>query len=270
MVGPHGAVTDGRLELGLGRGVWEVEFVPLGQTVQESKARFEETIDIMLGAWAQEDFAFQGPFTSFDPITLPVQPIQQPHPPIWIAATQDATIEWSVRRGFNVLVTPNRDDFRTVEHKYEVFQGAIEQAEREGLLRTGRLAKIATSRMGVVTDTDEQARSGAPAVLANHRLKGHLMAACCPVVRGFAGSGPLPVEPSLDDICSNLVMGGPETVVERLEQYARLGDDELFFYLAFANNHNEVLATIERLGDVVPRLRENRRRRAAALAGAEG
>jgi alkanesulfonate monooxygenase SsuD/methylene tetrahydromethanopterin reductase-like flavin-dependent oxidoreductase (luciferase family) len=183
------ALTDGRLELGFGRGAWAAEYAPFGQTLEESRARFQEAVDILLGAWTQEDFSFKGAYTSFPPATIPFRPVQQPHPPIWIAAQKPDSVAWSVRRGFNVLSTPNREPFSAVERAFQTFRDAVAAADLS--VGTPR-PKIGISRMAFLATSDRAAQREAPAVLANHRLKAHLHDNCCPVVGGYAESGPVP------------------------------------------------------------------------------
>lgn len=258
------ALVDGRLELGLGRGSWENEFATFGQTLAESRARFQEAVDVMLGAWSQDDFAFEGTYTSFPPSTLPFRPYQQPHPPIWITAQQRESIDWSVRRGFSVLCTPNREEFATVEQRYHWFK---ESVERAGLSDRQPSLKIGFSRMAFIAETEEKARREIPLVLENHRLKAHLHDNCCPVKGGFGGTGPVAGEPSLDEVAENLILGGPDKVLERVARYERLGIDELILYISFGSEHSRVIESIEMFGEILPQLRGKREAPLAAGAG---
>jgi alkanesulfonate monooxygenase SsuD/methylene tetrahydromethanopterin reductase-like flavin-dependent oxidoreductase (luciferase family) len=76
-------LTDGRLEVGFARGasLYEAERIGLKSHL-EAAQRQQESLDILLGAWGQdEDFAFQGQYYSFPPVWLLPRPLQQPHPP---------------------------------------------------------------------------------------------------------------------------------------------------------------------------------------------
>ncbi|HEV8678903.1 MAG TPA: LLM class flavin-dependent oxidoreductase, partial [Stellaceae bacterium] len=35
------------------------------------------------------------------------KPMQQPHPPVWMAATSESSIDWAARRGFSILMDPH-------------------------------------------------------------------------------------------------------------------------------------------------------------------
>jgi alkanesulfonate monooxygenase SsuD/methylene tetrahydromethanopterin reductase-like flavin-dependent oxidoreductase (luciferase family) len=79
-------LTNGRLELGLGRGVDEQEFEKWHMPFQEARPRFEEGIDLMKKAWTEVEFAHEGNYYHVGPLSMWPRPIQKPHPPIWIAA----------------------------------------------------------------------------------------------------------------------------------------------------------------------------------------
>src|SRR6202048_2927636 len=53
-------LTDGRLEIGLGRGYQPMEFVGLGVDQEQSRALFEEQFQVMRLAWTADDFTFAG------------------------------------------------------------------------------------------------------------------------------------------------------------------------------------------------------------------
>ena len=49
--------------------------------------RWQEAHDLILKAWdAEEPFAFNGRYTKLRNVNIWPQPIQKPHPPIWVLA----------------------------------------------------------------------------------------------------------------------------------------------------------------------------------------
>ena len=97
-------LSDGRIICGVARGAAR-EYRIFGVPMSESRARFEECCDIMIGAWTQEVFSYQGRFNSYEGVSLWPRPVQQPHPPIWIPVTgSQESIEWAAERNF--AITP--------------------------------------------------------------------------------------------------------------------------------------------------------------------
>ena len=79
-------ISRGRVMAGFARGVpreYRVYNVPMS----ESRARFEEGMEIVLGAWTQKLFSYEGKFWQHKDISIWPRPYQQPHPPIWVSTT---------------------------------------------------------------------------------------------------------------------------------------------------------------------------------------
>ena len=106
-------LSNGRIICGVARGAAR-EYRIFGIPMEESRARFEECCDIMIGAWTQEEFSYEGRFNSYKGLSLWPRPVQQPHPPIWIPVTgSQESIEWAADRNFAItpgMGGPARED----------------------------------------------------------------------------------------------------------------------------------------------------------------
>ena len=96
-------MSDGRLDLGVGRGFQPIEYQ--GFRVDQSKSReiFDEALDVIVRAWTQEPMAYKGGHFDIPEQSVRPKPLQKPHPPIWIGAISDPSFEATGRRGFNLL-----------------------------------------------------------------------------------------------------------------------------------------------------------------------
>jgi alkanesulfonate monooxygenase SsuD/methylene tetrahydromethanopterin reductase-like flavin-dependent oxidoreductase (luciferase family) len=97
-------LTDGRLDLGVGRGTIAVHFRGYGVPRDESRERFEESLAIIRHAWVNDGLPFNGRFYQIPAISLAPKPLQKPHPPIRIAANSPDTAEFAGLNGYDVLV----------------------------------------------------------------------------------------------------------------------------------------------------------------------
>ena len=98
-------LSGGRLELGVGRGYRHNEFHGFATDVREAEARFTESLDVMTRAWtSRERFSHHGAFWRFDDVILEPPPLQAPHPPLWVSAGRDASIQAAARNGFRLLL----------------------------------------------------------------------------------------------------------------------------------------------------------------------
>src|SRR5206468_12184401 len=79
-------LSGGRLDVGLGRGYQPYEFERFGLELEGGRARWEESIDIILKAFSGQPFSYDGKLFKIPATTVFPQPLQQPRPPIWITA----------------------------------------------------------------------------------------------------------------------------------------------------------------------------------------
>ena len=75
--------------------------------MDESRMRFEEGIAAVKRLWTEAEVRFEGSFHQFGPLPLLPRPVQQPHPPIWIAAiSTEESFGYAARNGFNLMIVP--------------------------------------------------------------------------------------------------------------------------------------------------------------------
>lgn len=90
-------LSNGRLIAGFVRGI-PPEYIWYGVNPAESRGRFQEAYDLIMTAWTQSVWSFEGEFFKLKDCAIWPRPVQQPHPPIWIAARSAESIEWCVKR----------------------------------------------------------------------------------------------------------------------------------------------------------------------------
>jgi natural product biosynthesis luciferase-like monooxygenase protein len=100
-------LSNGRLDVGFGRAFIPKEFDVFGVSMDDSRARFEEGIDIVRRLWTEDRVSYDGKFHRFRDVHLEPRPVQTPHPPIWTAAIQSIdSFIWAGRHGYNVMIVP--------------------------------------------------------------------------------------------------------------------------------------------------------------------
>jgi natural product biosynthesis luciferase-like monooxygenase protein len=108
-------LSHGRLDAGFARAFLPEEFDAFQVSMDESRPRFEEVIAVVKRLWTEEEVVHEGRFYRFGPLTMMPRPIQQPHPPIWIAAvTTPESFEWAGRQGYHLMIVPYLSPHETV------------------------------------------------------------------------------------------------------------------------------------------------------------
>jgi len=234
-------LSGGRVNWGAGRGFARVEFENFGVPPEESTSRFRETVEIVLRAWTEDHLSFAGTHFHFDGVEVLPKPLQQPHPPVWVAATSESALDWAAGRGFSILLGPH-DSHRDIGKKRLTYAGRLAEAgfsvERRDL-PVARLVAIAET----AAKACDVARRGAQWIVdsyfgAQHRPVG---------VTDPNAPGIDPVERYLDEV---ILHGTPAAV---FDQILRLREEIGLDYLLCAPlSHQTFMLLTEQ---ILPRLR---------------
>ena len=97
-------LSGGRLDLGVGRGYQAGEYRGLGISMDESRSRFEEALDICAGLWTNETFSHDGRHFQLSEVSVVPRPLQQPFPPIWVTVMQTpASFRYAAERNYGIV-----------------------------------------------------------------------------------------------------------------------------------------------------------------------
>ncbi len=102
-VGVLDLLTQGRLELGLGRGVSPPEIATYGLDPAQTREIFDETFEILMKGLSEEELTHQGRFFTIRDALMVVPPVQKPRPPLWYGVGSVEKAEWAARHGINMM-----------------------------------------------------------------------------------------------------------------------------------------------------------------------
>jgi len=92
-------LSGGRLDVCVGAGHNPKEYVAWGYSPKTRPSRMEEGLTVLKQAWTERPFSFHGRYYQLDEIGVWPEPCQQPHPPLWVAATAPPAAERAGRHG---------------------------------------------------------------------------------------------------------------------------------------------------------------------------
>lgn len=100
-------LSRGRLNMGVGRGVTQLEFQAFRPIFKdhhaESRGMFFEWIDIIREAWTHNTVEWNGKFIQFPECQPLPKPLQKPYPPMYAAAGSADSFVLYPKKGLNVL-----------------------------------------------------------------------------------------------------------------------------------------------------------------------
>lgn len=203
-------LSGGRVNWGAGRGFDRTEHAAFDVTAEESYPRFRENIDIVQRAWTEERFTYAGRYWQFDDVEVLPKPLQQPHPPMWVASSSPAAIEWAAAAGHSILMDPHSTHVEIAE-KRRLYDDALRAAGHDTGGRdipVARLIAIAATE----SEAQEVARRGAAWILRSYNNPDSIVAG---FGTGESWRAPDPVQRYVDGA---VLWGTPERVLAQIEE----------------------------------------------------
>lgn len=146
-------LSNGRLISGFARGIPR-EYNVHNVKHSESRARFEEAYDIIMKAWTEDVFSYEGKFWSYHDVAIWPRPVQQPAPPVWTPITSSKeSIEWAAAH--NIPITPGLGSRGAREDIIRYYAKCLAQAGHQitpGHLTISMEAYVAESKAQAVRE----------------------------------------------------------------------------------------------------------------------
>lgn len=223
-------LSDGRVIFGVGRGFEALMFRTFGVDPKEKRDRFDEALDTILEAWSGRGEGF--------PPDLPM-PVQQPHPPVIVAAFGPKGLRQASSRGLPYLASPLE--------RLDVLD------ENYARHRAGLPPEVDAAALEVpVMRTFHVAANKSEAKRARDAAASEFQGIAERVGKNLA-------EKASGAPDERVVVGDVDEVVDRIESYREaLGMDLIVVRPSPGTEHRERLAALERLvNEVLPRLRSS-------------
>jgi alkanesulfonate monooxygenase SsuD/methylene tetrahydromethanopterin reductase-like flavin-dependent oxidoreductase (luciferase family) len=211
----------------------------------------QEMLPVVKALW-DGDTAHDGEFWSFPTTTSVPKPLQQPHPPIWVAARAPITFDYAVKHGCNIMSWPLTRPMSEVE----LYKGRLDEA----MAANPDSKRPIFAMMRHTALYDSKADWEVPVRAAQRQLGQfeNLFKNLGDVANGF------PKEIDLASIANraeydpkmlseNLMFGTPDEVIAKLKLYQDLGVDAFIYYASLGLGQNEQKRSMELfVNEVIP------------------
>lgn len=210
-------ISRGRLILGVGRSGVAQTYEAYGIPYAESRDRFTEALDIVLRAWRETRFSYDGRFHRFQDVTTTPRPYRDRLPDIRMAATSADTFPAIGRLGVPIFVGIRHEPSSAVADNLRRYREAYRAAGHPGEPR------VFLRFPAYLAETDARARAEAePSLLHYYRAQAALLSESARRTGGSAGDRRLEQARELelmtfDEALRGMVLiGAPDTVAEKL------------------------------------------------------
>ena len=164
-------LSDGRLDLGIGKGYRHSEFRGFHIDRSEADDRFEEALAVLLQAWtSRQRFSFNGRYWRFDDIVVEPAPLQRPHVPIWVAAASERSIRRAAAGGHNLMLDQYASVPQIAERIAWFGEGEVAVARQAYVAHSRAEAEEALARQAAFTRRTIQVSRPPDSALGSHVL----------------------------------------------------------------------------------------------------
>lgn len=143
-------LTNGRLDLGLGRGISPIETGFLGVPGDETQERFDEAVEILQAGLTGDSVSYDGKYYQVKDVPVVTRPVQSPHMPLWYGTRTLSKAGWCARNGMPMMALVPSEKVRELTDAYRAEWASLGRAEAD-------LPSLGVSRQVVVAPTDAEA-----------------------------------------------------------------------------------------------------------------
>ncbi len=258
-------VSNGRLEFGTGRSATFYEMEAFAVDPEKTRDEWDEAVRMIPKMWTQDEFSWESERFHIPPRRVVPKPVQQPHPPIWMAGTQPSSAVLAAERGLGFLHFSYGDP-GALDEKVQKYREGIERCQPVGSFVNDRFAGFTLMFCG--RDDAEALELGGPGaawyVRATNMLYSIWAQSSSQSYQWYAeqfklgrATEEVDVAQMADDAI--LCLGGPETCAQIARHYEQQGIDQLILLVQHgATSHEVIMESLRRFGEqVIPQFREH-------------
>jgi alkanesulfonate monooxygenase SsuD/methylene tetrahydromethanopterin reductase-like flavin-dependent oxidoreductase (luciferase family) len=256
-------LSNGRIELGTARSNQAHTIEAFGISVEETRAQFTDSLEVIVKALSQDSFEHSGPVWEIPARSLYPRPLQTPHPPVFASATSVDTHKFAGEQGFGVMSgnsLPGGWDF--VQQCHDLYRESWRDGAERGRATNSSFGSFALRAH--CAETNEKARE--EAALAAFDAVDLVMGWWTALAKKSSDySYMADLEelesrrrdlPYLIERAPYITIGDPDFFVERIERLEAMGVDEFLLEID-GLGHEKQMSAIELIGrEVLPRIRE--------------
>ena len=244
-------LSDGRMDLGTGRSTTLIEMDGFEVNPEDTRAQWEEAVRMIPRMWTEETFSHEGQFYTIPPRSVIPKPVQQPHPPMWVACSQPDSFRSAGEMGLGVLCF-NLGGYGQMEERVAAYREAVKHSNPVGKFVNDQVAALCM--IHVAEDDEEARRVAAPEgewfVNKAEELYQPWQGRQVPSSYQFAVSAIQEErvnKTAADHIESGaFAMGNPDTVIKVLKKYEEAGVDQILCFMQMGNlAHSRIMDSIK-------------------------
>ncbi len=258
-------ISKGRLDVGVGRGNRPAEFKGYHVPQQENRERFDEAVDIMLRAWTEERFSYDGRFFTVKDARVIPKPVQRPHPMIYQVCGSDSGVESTAARGWPMLNSILTGPVSQILKRRDLYLDGLRRHGRGEAEISSLMKHWGVSRQIYVAPTDAQALREAKDAemwyqdsLRRFQVPERIEDTHPSLQPGFRAAAERFAKVSWEGlVAETLAFGSPDTVARHIETMREMGVGQILCWMNFGGlPQDKIRRSMELFAkEVMPRFR---------------
>jgi alkanesulfonate monooxygenase SsuD/methylene tetrahydromethanopterin reductase-like flavin-dependent oxidoreductase (luciferase family) len=259
-------LSGGRVMIGLGSGYRPYEFEGFGRDFEARHDTQEEAIGLILELLHTRRATHQGRFfrsTIEGAYELFPVSVQQPHPPLFMAAGTDRSMAYAARHGFGLMLS-TLPSVETLARQAGFYRAHVKKAPPP-LDQNPACGKVDIARWVYVAESDAAAKRDTEAGIVRHIS--HFMSAATSGYLGTVSEKQRVDTLNYDTLAATtLVHGSPETVIAKLHTLREhTGLTSLLLHYPPSYGHEKTMQSLRLFAErVMPEFRPPKRREVVA------
>ncbi|MDI5941550.1 LLM class flavin-dependent oxidoreductase [Micromonospora sp. DH15] len=135
-------LSGGRVRIGVGRGYQPAEFAGFGIPLEESKQRYQETLEILRLALSQENFSYHGQIFHYDNVTTYPRPHTPGGPPILQGTVSPDSFRERGAVGESIITSPNFTPLGIMQKNFSLYRRSMRENAAFGVAWDDRLRRL--------------------------------------------------------------------------------------------------------------------------------
>jgi alkanesulfonate monooxygenase SsuD/methylene tetrahydromethanopterin reductase-like flavin-dependent oxidoreductase (luciferase family) len=220
---------------------------------------WEEAISIIPRTWTEDPFSHQGRFFNIPPRSVIPKPVQQPHPPLWMAASQPDSFAQVGEMGIGVLCF-NIGNPEELCSRVTRYHEGLERAKPVGKFIHRQIAALSIVYCG---ESDKEARETASEAgmwFLNNSLELYQpwRAEHVKIPDSYRYAVQAVQQERTNKTIEDHIEGGtfcvgdPDTCIRTIKKYEEEGIDQVLCFMQFGRlPHQKIMESIKRMGRCV-------------------
>ncbi|UNK47874.1 LLM class flavin-dependent oxidoreductase [Arthrobacter sulfonylureivorans] len=246
-------LSNGRVELGTGRGNTTLALRAFEVGVTENKSQWSEGLDLIRAAFLNDPFHFEGEHYKVPPRSLTPKPVQWPHPPLSVAATSPGTHVQAAQKGIGVMTSSSFMGFEYMKNTLALYDETYDGLTFD--FPTTRSKAAVNFGAVICLETMEEAmKYVGPAIEYSKQAIG-AYERLAKLSEDYAYMGAVSGVDFHDtnfmlNESAGFVVGDPDECIRQVQKFADLGIDTLIMRID-SMPHDVIMRTIANIGKYV-------------------